>query len=186
VTPDRSGNPDRASTPLEDAVARLYGDLREIAERQLRDERANHTLQPTALVHEAYLRLLDQRNVAWTNPAQALGLAAQTMRRILVDHARARETQKRGGAQTRVALDSVDTPSPESEATSQIDVLALETALVELAEIDATRARIVELRFYGGLTNAEVSDVTGVPKRSVDREWAVARAWLFRRLHGGA
>lgn len=164
-----------------DLVARLYGELREIAERHLRSESAGHTLQPTALVHEAYLKLLQQRDVPWDNPAQALGLAAQAMRRVLVDHARGRDAAKRGGNATRVSLDAVDTPSPERD----VDLLALEDALERLAAIDTDQARIVELRFFGGLTCEEVAESLGMAKRTVDREWAAARAWLFRELDGG-
>jgi RNA polymerase sigma-70 factor (ECF subfamily) len=160
------------------AVDRLYGDLRAIAERHLRSEDRGHTLQPTALVHEAYLKLLQQRDVSWDNPAQALGLAAQAMRRVLVDHARGRDAAKRGGNRDRIALEHVDTPAKERE----VDLLALEDALEKLALIDTDQARIVELRFFGGLTCEQVSDVLAMPKRTVDREWAAARAWLFREL----
>lgn len=171
----KRGVPDAACAAL---IARLYDDLREIAERHLRGEGASHTLQPTALVHEAYLKLLQQRDVPWDNPSQALGLAAQAMRRILVDHARGRKAAKRGGGAARVALENVDTPSPSGE----VDLLALEDALERLASIDADQARIVELRFFGGLTCEEVSETLGMPKRTVDREWAAARAWLYREL----
>jgi RNA polymerase sigma-70 factor, ECF subfamily len=165
-------------------VERLYADLRAIAERHLREEYRNHTLQPTALVHEAYMKLLQQREVAWDNPAQALGLAAQAMRRVLVDHARGRDAAKRGGGLQRLALEHVDTPSPASDGSKAIDLLALEDALERLASIDSTQAKIVELRFFGGLSCDEVAETLGMAKRTVDREWAAARAWLYRRLEG--
>ncbi len=161
-------------------VERLYAELRALAERHLARERPDHTLQPTALVHEAYLRLLAQRDVAWTNPAQALGLAAQAMRRILVDHARARAALKRGAAGGRLSLEDVETPAPGGA----VDLLALEEALERLGQLDADQARIVELRFYGGLTNEQVSSALQIPPRSVDRHWAVAKAWLLRELGG--
>jgi RNA polymerase sigma-70 factor, ECF subfamily len=166
-------------------VERIYADLRSIAERHLRGEDAGHTLQPTALVHEAYLKLLQQREVTWDNPAQALGLAAQAMRRVLVDHARGRDAAKRGGGAQRLTLEHADTPTPNSDGVTAIDLLALEDALERLAVIDATQAKIVELRFFGGLSCDQVAETIGMPKRSVDREWAAARAWLYRRIEGG-
>jgi RNA polymerase sigma factor (TIGR02999 family) len=165
-------------------VERIYADLRSIAERHLRGEDAGHTLQPTALVHEAYLKLLQQREVTWDNPAQALGLAAQAMRRVLVDHARSRDAAKRGGGAQRLTLEHADTPTPNSDGVTAIDLLALEDALERLAAIDATQAKIVELRFFGGLSCDQVAETIGMPKRSVDREWAAARAWLYRRIEG--
>jgi RNA polymerase sigma factor (TIGR02999 family) len=165
-------------------VERIYADLRSIAERHLRGEDAGHTLQPTALVHEAYLKLLQQREVTWDNPAQALGLAAQAMRRVLVDHARGRDAAKRGGGAQRLTLEHADTPTPNSDGVTAIDLLALEDALERLAAIDATQAKIVELRFFGGLSCDQVAETIGMPKRSVDREWAAARAWLYRRIEG--
>lgn len=177
-----AGTPVRAEA-LASVVDRLYDDLRAIAERHLRAEGAGHTLQPTALVHEAYLKLLQQRDVPWDNPAQALGLAAQAMRRVLVDHARGRGAAKRGGMRReRVTLENVDTPARSNE----VDLLALEDALQKLALIDAGQARIVELRFFGGLTCEQVSDALSIPKRTIDREWAAARAWLYRELGDGA
>lgn len=170
---------DRAGLAV--VMERLYGELREIAERYLRGEGAHHTLQPTALVHEAYLRLLAQRDVVWDNPAQALGLGAQAMRRVLVDHARARDAAKRGGGVTRIAMDAVDTPAPQRD----VDILALEEALQRLALIDATQASIVELRFFGGLTCEQVSEALNMPRRTVDREWAAARGWLYHALGDG-
>ncbi len=175
---DAAPNPIDRSGALARVIERIYDDLRSIAERHLRAESVGHTLQPTALVHEAYLKLLQQREVAWDNQAQALGLAVQAMRRVLVDHARGRDTAKRGAGADRVALESVDTPSPSKE----VDLLALEDALGKLAAIDETQARIVELRFFGGLTCEQVGDVLGMARRSVDREWAAARAWLYREL----
>ncbi len=179
--PNQKRSRDAACAAL---VERLYDDLRAIAERHLRDEDRGHTLQPTALVHEAYLKLLQQREVAWDNPAQALGLAAQAMRRVLVDHARGREAAKRGGGLQRLSLEHVDTPSPASAGAGDIDLLALEDALERLATIDATQARIVELRFFGGLSCDQVAETIGMAKRTVDREWAAARAWLHRAMEG--
>lgn len=158
----------------------VYDSLRALARAELAREAVGQTLQPTALVHEAYLRLLAQRDVAWTNPAQALGLAAQAMRRILVDHARARAALKRGAAGGRLSLEDVETPVPGGA----VDLLALEEALERLGQLDADQARIVELRFYGGLTNEQVSSALQIPPRSVDRHWAVAKAWLLRELGG--
>jgi RNA polymerase sigma factor (TIGR02999 family) len=165
-----------------DALERLlpvvYDELRRIAAGYLKHERQGHTLQPTALVNEAYLRLLGQREVDWRNRAQFLGVAAQTMRRILVDHARARAAAKRGGMQTRVTLDEGHAVS----AGDDVDVIALDEALGELAELDPRLARVVELRFFGGLTNPEVAETLGISIATVDRERATAVAWLRRRL----
>lgn len=172
---DGEGAPD---TALAVVAQRLYEQLHRIAEQQLRSERAGHTLQPTALVHEAYLRLLTQRDVDWGSPSAALGLAAATMRRVLVDHARSRAALKRGGGAGRITLSGVEGPSLEPG----VDVLMLEEALRRLAEIDDFKAKIVELRFFGGLTTQQVSEVLNLPARSVDRKWAAARAWLFREL----
>lgn len=163
---------------LESLLPLVYDELRRIAAGFLRHERRDHTLQPTALVNEAYLRLLGQRSVDWQNRAQFLGIAAQAMRRVLVDHARARAAGKRGGPQTRVTLDEVHAVSPGED----VDVLALDEALEELAEFDARLARVVELRFFGGLTNPEVAEALGISVATVDRERATAVAWLRRRL----
>jgi len=172
----------------------VYGELRRLADRQLRGERQNHTLQRTALVHEAYLRLINQRNVSWQGRAQFIGLAAQLMRRILIDHARARRRAKRGGGVTPVSLDqtgvilgSGDEEGPRSEALElaedpTVDLAAIDSALARLEALDPKQGRIVELRFFGGLSIEETAEVVGVSPATVKREWALARAWLRREL----
>jgi len=154
----------------------VYAELRELAARLLRNERPDHTLQPTALVHEAYLRLVDQRVGTWENRAHFLGIAAQAMRRILVDHARRRGTAKRRGA--RVTLDDAVAPP----TGPSVDLLEIDAALGRLAGLDARQARVVELRFFGGLTLEETAAVLGVGPATVKRDWTVARAWLHREL----
>lgn len=156
----------------------VYAELRRQAERAMRREAAGHTLQPTALVHEAYLRLVDQARVPWQNRAQFFGIAARCMRRVLVDHARARGAAKRGGPGIRAALDdanaAVEEPAPM--------IVAVHEALERLAALDAEQARLVELRYFGGLTIEETAAVLGISPATVKREWAVARAWLRREL----
>jgi RNA polymerase sigma-70 factor (ECF subfamily) len=156
----------------------LYDELRKIAVGHLRRERPDHTLQPTALVNEAYLRLVGQRAVAWQNRAHFLGVAASVMRRILVDHARARGRVKRGGLLARVTFDDMRVGERERD----FDVVALDDALRSLAEVDEQLSRIVELRFFGGLTVEETAQAVGVSSATVDRGWATARAWLRRAL----
>jgi len=170
----KGGNGDAVDT-LADL---LYGELRKIAAAYLRREREGHTLQPTALVNEAYVRLVDQHDVTWQNRAHFLGVAAQVMRRILVDHARAHRREKRGGGAARVTLDDERVGAVERD----LDLVALDDALVGLAATDAELARVVELRYFGGLTVDETAEVLGVAPRSVDRAWATARAWLRREL----
>lgn len=161
-----------------DALLRvLYDDLRLVAERQLRRERPDHTLQPTALVHEAYLRLVDQRAVDTRNRAHFMGLAARMFRRILVDHARARGAAKRGGDRGRVTLAGFG-----HTRRSEVDLVELDDALARLAEISPVQARIVELRFFGGLEVEEAATLAGVSRRSAFRAWSAARAWLYREL----
>ena len=166
-----------------DAVEKLmplvYAELRRIAERQFRRERAGHTLQPTAVVHEAYFRLVDQTRVTWKNRGHFFAIAAQAMRRILIDHARAREADKRGGREDRVTLD-VGIASPEP--ADDVDLLALDEALVRLKPLDAPQAKIVELRFFGGLSIDETAEAMETSPSSVKREFRSARAWLFREL----
>lgn len=156
----------------------VYDELRRLAAGYLRRERAGHTLQPTALVHEAYLRLIDQRRADWTNRAQFVGLAAVMMRRILVNHARDRLAAKRGGAADRLPL----TLAGEPAGSPEIEVLELHQALDRLAERDRRKAEIVELRFFGGLTMEEIAAAVGVSLATVEREWQFARAWLRREL----
>lgn len=159
----------------------VYGELRRQAARMLRRERRDHTLQPTALVHETYLRLVEQRAADWRNRAQFFGVAAGAMRRILVDHARRHGARKRGGSWDRITLDESRRAWP---ASPDVDVLALEEALGELATLDAAKVRLVELRFFAGLSLEETAAVLGVSESTVSREWRLARAWLFRRLSG--
>jgi RNA polymerase sigma factor (TIGR02999 family) len=155
----------------------VYADLRRQAEAAMRRENEGHTLQPTALVHEAYLRLVDQR-VHWRNRGQFFGIAAQVMRRILIDHARERQAEKRGAGAHPITLSAVDAQPADEDA----DVLALHEALERLERLDAKQARIVELRYFAGLTIEETAEATGVSPATVKREWATARAWLKREL----
>ena len=160
----------------------IYGECRRIAARQLAHERPEHTLNPTALVHELYLRLIDQRHATWENRAQFFGVAARVMRRILVDHARARLAEKRGGDPVFVSLDAAaDTP----EDTQVGDVLAIDDALERLAAYDPEQVKIVELRFFAGLTVEETAHVVGRSARTVKREWRLAKAWLYQELRAG-
>jgi RNA polymerase sigma factor (TIGR02999 family) len=172
-----SGGDDGA---LEALTPALYAELRRLAAGYLRRERPGHTLQPTALVNEAYLRLVGQRELAWQNRAQVIGVAANLMRRILVDHARARARVKRAGLLTRVTLDDAKVGGVEQD----FDMVALDDALRELAGVDDQLSRVVELRYFGGLTVEEVAEVLGTSPRTVDRAWATARAWLRRRMEG--
>jgi RNA polymerase sigma factor (TIGR02999 family) len=156
----------------------LYDDLKRRARQKLRGERADHTLQPTALVHEAWLRLNRQSEANWQNRAQFLGLAAVMMRRVLVDYARGRRADKREGSWVRVTLDEDLATGPGRE----VDSLDLEAALEELAAQDERQARLVELRVFGGLTFDDAAEVLGVSPATAKRDWTHARAWLFRRL----
>jgi RNA polymerase sigma factor (TIGR02999 family) len=159
----------------------VYEELHRQAARAMRREDDAHTLQPTALVHEAYLRLVDQRRVEWKNRAHFFGVAAQAMRRVLVDHARGRLAEKRGGALQRVTLGDAGS---EASTDAGLEVLALHEALERLAQLDADQARLVELRYFGGLGIDETAEALGVSAATVKREWAVARAWLRRELEG--
>ena len=162
-------------------VVLLYSELRRLASRYLQRERPEHTLQTTALVHEAYLRLADQREVHWKNREQFLGVAAQLMRRILVDHSRGHDAQKRGKGFEKVFLEEAAGVSKEKAA----DVIALDEALTRLAEFDPQQAQLVELRFFGGLSIEESAGVLGVSRTTVKRNWNVAKAWLARDLREG-
>ncbi len=165
-----------------DAPARLmpfvYDELRRLARGYLQRERADHTLQPTALVNEAYLRIVDQTRVSWQNRAQFFGLAAQLMRHILVDHARARAAQKRGGAERKLSLDEA-WMAPEERA---MELVRLDEALRDLAEMDERKSRVVEMRFFGGLTTEETAAALGVSEKTVMRDWRIAKLWLHREL----
>jgi RNA polymerase sigma factor (TIGR02999 family) len=165
-------------TALDQLLPLVYAELRRIATRQLRAERADHTLQSTALVHEVYLRLVDQRKVDWQNRAHFFGVAAQLMRRILVDHARRQGAGKRGGGVPRVALEE----APRTPAPNDVSVLALDLALSRLEAMDRKLARIVELRAFAGLTIDEAARVLDVSPSTAQREWRAARAWLKREL----
>ena len=170
-----AGDPDAR----QHAMALVYGELRRRAAAQLRRERSGHTLQPTALVHEAYIRLVDQRRASWQNRAQFIAIASEMMRRILVDRARARHSVKRGGQWSQVTFDdAIDA----AVAPNQIDVLHLDVALERLAQLDLRKSRIAELRFFGGLSVDETAHVLQVSAKTVERDWQAARAWLFREL----
>lgn len=156
----------------------VYDELRRLAAKYLRRERANHTLQPTALVNEAYLRLIDQEKVVWENRAQFFGLAARLMRNILVDHARNRQAAKRGGEHYSVSLSQADRVSE----ASAVDLVALHETLERLATHDAQKSSIVELRFFGGLSIKETAEVMDISHATVERDWKMARAWLRREL----
>jgi len=165
-------------TVLDDLLPLVYGELRSLAANYLRRERSAHTLQPTALVHEAYLRLIDQSQVRWQNRAHFFGVAAQMMRRILVDHARGHNAEKRGGEIPKLSLDeNVDVT--DERAT---DLIALDDALTALAALDEQKSRIVELRFFGGLSVEETAEVLGVSAPTVKRQWRMAKAWLYGQV----
>jgi RNA polymerase sigma-70 factor (ECF subfamily) len=165
---------------LDQMLPIVYEELHRLAALYLSRERADHTLQPTALVNEAYLRLIDQRKVDWRNRAQFLGVAANMMRRILMNHARDKAAGKRAGDRERVSLSLVE----ESSNPSDVDLIALETALDGLEALDARKAKVVELRFFGGLTMEEIAEVLEISRATVEREWSFARAWLFDAIEG--
>jgi RNA polymerase sigma factor (TIGR02999 family) len=158
----------------------IYAELRRLAEAQLRREHRDHTLDPSALVHELYLRLVDQRRAKWENRNQFFGIAARLMRRILVDYARARHATKRGGSAVLVSLDAA-AEAPNDPSIE--DVLAVDDALQRLAAIDPDQVQIVELRFFAGLSVEETAQVVDRSTRTVKREWRLAKAWLSRELH---
>jgi RNA polymerase sigma factor (TIGR02999 family) len=158
----------------------VYAELRKMARSHLRRERPDHTLQPTALVNEVYLRLVDQTRVEWQNRAHFFGIASQMMRRILVDHARARNAARRGGGAAKVTLVDVHAPTPA--LPEDVELIELHEALNVLAELDPTGARVIELRYFGGLTLEETAEVLGTSPSTVKREWDAARAWLYRQL----
>ena len=156
----------------------VYDDLRRLAGAYMQDERKNHTLQATALVHEAYLRMVDWKNVSWENRAQFFAVAAQVMRHVLVDHARTKNAAKREGSQQKLALDEAVSFAEERE----FDLLALEEALLTLEKLDPRQAKIVELRFFGGLSIEEAAHVLKISTTTVKREWTIAKAWFQREL----
>ena len=163
---------------LDELFPLIYDELKRVAASKLKSERGDHTLQPTALVHEAYLRLISQESVDWTNRVRFFGLAAEMMRRILTNHAVARHAEKRGGGQLKIELDE----AVIFTTGRGIDLIALDEALTELAEIDAKQAQIVELRFYTGLKVEEVAELLEISNSTVKREWRMAKAWLYDRL----
>lgn len=165
---------------LDRLLPAVYQELRRLAGQYLRRERVEHTLQATALVHEAYLRLIDQKNVQWQNRAHFYGVAAQMMRRILVDHARRHLSEKRGGRQQKLSLDD----ALELPEKRHWNLVALDDALTRLAEIDERKCRVVELRFFGGLSVEETAEVLDVAPATVMRDWAMAKAWLLREMSG--
>ena len=170
----QDGRPDAASQ----LIPLVYDELHRLARGQMRQERSDHTLQATALVHEAYLRLVNQPQRTWQNRAHFIAVAAQVMRRILVDYARARRTSKRGNAPLKVPLEE---PLLFTEEQSD-DLVSLDEALERLAQFDQRQSRVVELRFFGGLTADETAEVLGISSKTVKRDWTVARAWLHREV----
>ena len=163
---------------LDELFPLVYAELRKLAASRMRNERGDHTLQPTALVHEAYMRLIEQHSTDWQNRAHFFGLAAEMMRRILVNHAVKTNADKRFGNQTRLALDEI----VDFTQGSDINLVSLDEALNTLAEFDPKQAKIIELKFFGGLTNEEIAEVTGVSDSTVKREWRIAKAWLHDQL----
>jgi RNA polymerase sigma factor (TIGR02999 family) len=165
---------------FDELVPVVHQELRRLARLQMRGERDNHTLQTTALVNEAFLRLVDLRRVRWQDRAHFLALSARLMRRILVDHARSRNYQKRGGGAIAVTLDDTLVASPERGA----DLVALDDALADLARVDARKSQVVELRFFGGLTVEETAEALNVSPETVMRDWRLAKVWLLREMSG--
>jgi RNA polymerase sigma factor (TIGR02999 family) len=166
-----------------DALAPLiYEELRGLARHYLRGERAEYTLQSTALVHEAYLRLVDWRDVDWKNRAHFFGVAAQMMRRVLVDRARERNADKRGAGAAKVNLTQAPDVAIQGSSPELVDLIALDTALEALEKLDTQQARVVDLRFFGGLSVEETAEVLSISTATVKRCWTAARAWLFREL----
>ena len=178
-TPQDSRTEKRES--LDAFLPLVYGELKKIASRRLSAERPDHTLQPTALVHEAYMRLAEQHSVKWNNRSQFLALASEMMRRILVNYALSHKAKKRNEGKTYIALDEAEF-SVSGGGIGEIDLIFLDDALKELAAFDAQAARVVELKFFGGLTNDEAADILGVSDSTIKRDWRMARAWLLDKL----
>ena len=168
---------------LDKLLPLVYNELRRLAHSYLTKERSDHTLQPTALVHEAYLKLTEQRSVNWQNRAQFFAISAQAMRRILLDNARRHTAAKRGSGGQKISLDDVASLSSDGANES---LIALDLALQKLGTIDAEQSRIVELRYFGGLTIEETAEVLKTSPSSVQREWTIARAWLYKAISGAA
>ena len=171
---------DGDESALEKLVPLVYGELRRLAKRQMWGEHPDHTLQTTALINEAYIKLVDLRNVHWQNRAHFFALCARLMRRILVDFARSRHYAKRGGGAENISLDESLVVSPAHST----DLVAVDDALKALAKVDARKAQVVELRFFGGLTVEETAEVLKVSPETVQRDWKLAKAWLLRELGG--
>ncbi|QYO66102.1 sigma-70 family RNA polymerase sigma factor [Leptolyngbya sp. 7M] len=165
-------------TVLDELLPLVYDELRQIAGSYFANERRNHTLQPTALVHEAYMRLVDQRNVDWQNRAQFYGLAAKMMRRILVNHAAAKRSEKRGGQKDHISIEEVTIAFDDTN----FDLLDLNEVLERLSQRDAEKAEIVEMKFFGGMTTEEIADALGRSTATIERGWTFARSWLYKEL----
>lgn len=174
-----AGGDDAAAAELAPLV---MAELRAIAARALRRERPGHTLQPTLLADEAFMKLVGQEQISWQDRSHFFGIAARSMRRLLVDHARARSREKRGGDMERVSLENAE---PAGAASSHVDLLALEDAMIRLEQLDPRQAKIVELKYFAGLTSEEIAHVLGVSIRTVDGDWAMARAWLRTQMLPG-
>ena len=169
---------------LERLLPLVYADLRKVARAHLRREQAGHSLQPTALVHEVYLRLVGLERLRVENRTHFMAVAARLMRQILVDHARRKRAGKRGGAVTVVGLDGLPAAAEPTMGAGDTDILALDRALEELAAFDPQQCRIVELKFFAGLSIGEMAEALGISTATVEREWVIARAWLYQRLAG--
>lgn len=166
---------------MEELLPMVYRELQKIAHRYLNKERGEHTLQTTALVHEAYLKLIDQTRVQWQNRAQFFGIAAQAMRRILIDNARQRLADKRGAGAEKISIDDKEIDISDEKASNLIE---LDFALKKLAELDPNKSRLVELRYFGGLSLEETAEVLGVSRPTVIRQWRLAKAWLYKEIAG--
>jgi RNA polymerase sigma factor (TIGR02999 family) len=169
-------------TALEELLPLVYDELRRLAALYLRREQPGHTLQATALVHEAYLRLVDQTSVNWQNRAHFFGAAANLMRQILIQHARARHADKRGGDQQKLYLDEVSNLADKLTTQPGMDLITLDEALERLARVAPQQSRVVELRYFGGLSISETAEVLGISPATVKREWTMAKAWLHREI----
>jgi len=168
----------------DDLTPLVYDQLKRLAAGFLRSERADHTLQPTALLHEAYVRLIEDRSLSPENQDAFMALAATVMRRVLVDHARAKKSLKRGGDRERVSLDAID-PADTRGDRAAVDLEALDAVLTRLSEVDERKARIVELRFFGGIDEAKVAEIMGISRVTAARDWRMVRAWLTKELARG-
>jgi RNA polymerase sigma factor (TIGR02999 family) len=170
---------DGNTAALEELLPLVYDELHRQAARYLRRERIGHTLQTTALIHEAYLRLIDQRDAKWQSRTHFFAIAAQIMRRVLIDYARAKHREKRGGDDVRLPLDAANLVATDEDS---VDLIALDQALKRLAEMDEQQARVVELRYFGGLSLEETAEVLHISRATTARDWDVAKAWLRREL----